>query len=78
MLNISNVPLGMLVANSFVPSGDLASGRTGPLSNSRNDGAAAFASSGTANKAVSARTGSHRRRRVGLRIDLCMMQLRYR
>src|SRR5947199_10816679 len=37
-LKISSVPLGVLVANNFVPSGDMAIGRTCPLSNSRNDG----------------------------------------
>src|SRR3954470_23707422 len=37
-LKISSVALGVLTANSLVPSGDNAIGRTGPLSNSRNDG----------------------------------------
>ena len=35
---ISSVPLGALAANSVFPSGDIASGRTGPLSNSTNAG----------------------------------------
>ena len=34
----SSVPLGVLTANSVLPSGDMASGRTGPLSNSTNAG----------------------------------------
>src|ERR1044071_1949721 len=37
-LKISSVPFGVLTANSLVPSGDSAIGRTWPLSNSRNDG----------------------------------------
>ena len=37
-LKISSEPLGVLTANSRVPSGDSAIGRTWPLSNSRNDG----------------------------------------
>src|SRR5262249_12371635 len=35
---ISSVAFGVLTANSLVPSGDSAIGRTWPLSNSRNDG----------------------------------------
>src|SRR5262245_11689632 len=38
MLKISRVPFGVLAANSRVPSGDMASGRTWPLSNSRKEG----------------------------------------
>src|SRR5689334_13558696 len=38
MLKISSVPFGVLTANSLLPSGDMATGRTCPLSNSRNEG----------------------------------------
>ena len=37
-LKISSVPLGVLTANTRLPSGDIAIGRTWPLSNSRNGG----------------------------------------
>jgi len=37
-LRISSVPFGVLVVNSFVPSGESASGRTRSLSNSINEG----------------------------------------
>ena len=36
----SSVPLGVLTANSVLPSGDIATGRTWPLSNSTNEGPA--------------------------------------
>jgi hypothetical protein len=39
MLNISSVPLGVFTANNLVWSGDMASGRTRPDSNSMNEGA---------------------------------------
>src|SRR5215475_12819219 len=47
MLNTSRVSFGVLTANSFVPSGDIATGRTCPLSNSTKEGdvVAAVASS---------------------------------
>src|SRR5262249_18809544 len=38
MVKISKVPFGVLAANSRVPSGDMASGRTWPLSNSKKEG----------------------------------------
>src|SRR3954468_3414958 len=37
-LKMSSVAFGVLTANSLVRSGEIAIGRTGPLSNSRNDG----------------------------------------
>ena len=48
MLNISSVPLGVFTANSMVPSGDIAMGRTGPLSNSTNEGPVEEAATGVA------------------------------
>jgi hypothetical protein len=38
MLKISRAPLGVFTANSLAPSGDMAIGRTWPLSNSTKEG----------------------------------------
>src|SRR5689334_8539461 len=38
MLKISKAPFGVFTANSLVPSGDMAMGRTWPLSNSTKEG----------------------------------------
>src|SRR5258708_2401054 len=75
MLKISRVPFGVFTANNLLPSGDMAMGRTCPLSNSTKEGPLEAAETGLsvtgALKKIPAVNSDHRRRKTNDFVLIC-------